>query len=167
MPNASITLNPDNVTYSITGAAPMTYYENSSQSICTDDPYRGQTRAPAGRTAFLVGNDLMMSAGHAMPLDATNFKIVFGLRRERLSDGSCGSPNFAQIPQANVYSVVQQVINGYSLPTPPGGTVADYVVFRLNRAVPGAQPQSVCGRSSVQLHFLPRWKAVSQSIWSK
>jgi hypothetical protein len=31
-------------------------------------------------------------------------------------------------------------------------------------AAPGAKPHSVCGRSSVKLHFLPRWKSVSQSI---
>ena len=140
VPNTAIVPDPGGATYSITNAAPMTYYENPSQPICTDDPYRGQVRAPAGRTAFLVGNDLMMSAGHAMPLDATNYKIVFGLRRERLSDGSCGSPSFTQIPSANVYGVVQEIVTGYDLPIPAGGTVADYVVFRLDRAVPGAQP---------------------------
>ncbi|MDC8015766.1 trypsin-like serine peptidase [Tahibacter soli] len=136
-----MTFNSLTNTYSI-HARPFNYNNDTpSMPICTDEPLYGQIYAYWGRTAFLVGPDRMVTAPHGpkSTFDPKDFRVVFGLRRERLPNGSCGAVNFDAIPAANVYSppvdshLYTSFVSG-EMNTP------DYLYFKLDRPVPGVKP---------------------------
>ncbi|HJU38901.1 MAG TPA: trypsin-like peptidase domain-containing protein, partial [Tahibacter sp.] len=136
-----MTYNAVNDTYSI-NARPFNYQDdNTSTPICTDEPLYGQIYAYWGRTAFLVAPDRMVTAPHGpkSTFDPKDFRVVFGLRRERLPDGSCGDVDFDAIPAANVYSPPTDSHLYTSFVVGETNT-PDYLYFKLDRAVPNVKP---------------------------
>lgn len=107
--------------------------------LCSDEPLYGQLRVTQGRTAFLVGDDLLVTAPHFPTFSTTNYAAVFGLHH-RWVGNSCVAPDFAQIPAANVYpppsSGKAHVFSTLQTPPLPG----DYLMFRVNRPVAGVAP---------------------------
>ncbi|HVJ61138.1 MAG TPA: serine protease, partial [Tahibacter sp.] len=136
-----MTYNAKKDTYSI-NARPFNYVgDNPSTPICTDEPLYGQIYAYWGRTAFLVSPDRMVTAPHGPKsvFDPKDFRVVFGLRRERLPDGTCGDVDFDEIPAANVYSPPVDS-HLYTSFVPSEENTPDYLYFKLDRAVPNVKP---------------------------
>lgn len=104
-----------------------------SRPLCADEPVRGQPKG-AGGTAFLVGPNLVATAGHLVPdqqtCDTTRF--VFGFAQDyRDTDGP------AKVKGADVYRC-SSVIQSQS------GTngAANWALLRLDRAVPSSGANS-------------------------
>lgn len=97
--------------------------------LCPDEPYRGQ---PAGAfcSGSLVGEDLIMTAGHCMETeeDCKGARFVFGF-----AAGKDGKPP-ASVPSDEVYSCSKLV--GQKLE----GRGVDFAVAKLDRPVKNHKP---------------------------
>jgi hypothetical protein len=110
-----------NGTYSI---ATSSY--SASYNLCASEPYFNQPVA-ATCTAFVVGTDLIATAGHCIESDGTptvsEFRIVFGYQME-----DAATP-VTTIPAADVFSAVEVVSRVEN------GSGADYAVVRVDRPI--------------------------------
>jgi hypothetical protein len=107
--------------------------------LCSDSRFFGQPRPdgyPAGRSAFLVGPDLVLTANHHLSPDVVpGHDFVFGLAHHVSPWGSCEPPDVERIPAADVYRAVEVVAHG--------GAELDFVLLRLDREVAGRTPLRV------------------------
>jgi hypothetical protein len=95
--------------------------------LCQDESFRGQPVALGGFcSAFLVGPDMIATAGHCVP--AGPKYIAFGFDLE--SGG--------RIPANNLYRVTSAIANNAEREES-----ADFALYRLDRAVEGRTPFSV------------------------
>src|SRR5690349_417292 len=69
--NGAGTFRVDNV--------PNTTDFSPGDPYCPEVPFFGQDRATSGRTAFLVGSNLMVTAAHTAIYNPVGSKVVFGL----------------------------------------------------------------------------------------
>lgn len=98
--------------------------------LCEDEPFKDQASL-ANCTGFLVGEDILVTAGHCVRSQTScdGYSWVFGFTNKTLKVG--GNLVF---PKKNVYSCVEILSQKLE-----GGTY-DYAVVRLDRAVKGRAP---------------------------
>lgn len=104
--------------------------------VCASEPYRDQP-AGAGCSASLVGEDLLLTAGHCVSSQAQcdRIKVVFGFNISVI-----GGEAPLGIPASNVYDCKEIVKSAFES---SGGEVAtdrDFAVIRLKRKVEGREP---------------------------
>ena len=129
-PSSQVTSN-GNGTFSIG----LSSYTFNGDPACTGEPFRTQP-VSAFCTGFLVGEDLIATAGHcfdAGDLSAGNVRFVFGFQ---MSDAY--TP-VSTVPAANVYTAVQLIAQENL------GSAQDYAIIRVDRAVvaSGALPLEI------------------------
>ncbi|MGE0764755.1 MAG: serine protease [Bdellovibrionales bacterium] len=103
-------------------------------NLCENEPFRDQGTS-AFCSGFLVGPDLMVTAGHCIrsSTDCTETAVVFGFGIHE-----AGQPTPEQLPASQVYrcfSVVKTVVS------PTDGV--DYAVIRLDRPVRNVTPLTI------------------------
>ncbi len=107
--------------------------------LCSGSKFYGESRPdgfPAGRSAVLVGPDLLLSANHAFSPDVVpGHDVVFGLHGQGGPGEECSPPDFDHVPAANVYRAIEIVAHG--------GAAQDFILLRLDRPVTGRQPVRV------------------------
>src|SRR4029077_7415432 len=94
---------------------------SATRSVCSDQPYSGQPAA-SFCTGFVVGPDVVATAGHCIKDNWKSSRIVFGYRM--LQNGSLSS-----ISTTNVYAptlILAQKVEG-------GGE--DYAMLRVDRVM--------------------------------
>ncbi|MEO8672688.1 MAG: trypsin-like peptidase domain-containing protein, partial [Tahibacter sp.] len=139
IPSNQVHLNA-NGTYSVDSTLLTFFNDDPALPLCTYEPLRNQPYAYWGRTAFLVGSNTMVTAPHTTQslYDPKDYTVVFGLRSEALSNGQCAAANYSQIPAANVYF---PPLDSYIYSSFVSGSIpADYLLFKLDRPVPGVKP---------------------------
>lgn len=134
-----ISFNPSTNTYSISTTA---FTERNGYPICSTSRFYGEEHISGdrARTAFMVGQDMMMTAAHGANFDAFHWKVVF--RHSKVTGDSSDCTNFTwqNIPASDVYSPVALVTNTYAL-SPTGRY--DYAVIKLDRPVVGRRPLKI------------------------
>lgn len=147
--NATAALVPDGSLSCSAGACalsstPYTSGEvasGASLGLCPGERFAGQPRA-AHCTAFLVGPDLVATAGHCVETqeqcEATN--VVFGF-----TAAANGGNAATTVPASQVYGCVDLVAQTFS----GGPTGDDWALFRVNRVVSGRSPLGVRRSGSV------------------
>lgn len=136
----------------------FTLGQTSGLPLCSDDPYYNQPRVARGRTGFLVGEQTIVTAPHAVtpPDPATaqtfhpqNYAVIFGWRWELAAPRSGASPDLdctlvpdvEHIPAANVYFFdANGPVQLYNTFNANDQTVSDYMVYSLDRPVTGITP---------------------------
>jgi hypothetical protein len=117
-------------------------YEVGGLPGCLDEPFRDQ-RTAAFCTAFLVADDLVVTAGHCYnEFSLAQVRFVFGFT---MADADTPVTTFSEDQVYQGVEVVSQAFQGGSVEVP------DYAVVRLDRPVtaPGAQPLEIRRRGSV------------------
>lgn len=106
--------------------------------LCSDTAFRGQAKG-ARCSAFLVGPDLMATAGHCMvnQSDCDTQQVVFGF----VADPD-GTNEVTTLPEEDVYDCVQLVAQNYT-PGSGGDADDDWAVFRVDRVVSGRAPLAI------------------------
>lgn len=119
-----------------TSMATHTSPEFGADPFCSSEPYYGQLRPWQGRTAFLVGDQLMITAPHHPTPDfnIAGFTAVFGLHATGTT-GSCTQPDLSAIPPQNVVENLTAVVNGLD-----SNSSHDYLLFQLPAARTGVTP---------------------------
>ena len=134
-----ISFNSSTNTYSISTTA---FTERNGYPICSTSRFYGEEHISGNRarTAFMVGQDMMMTAAHGANFDAFHWKVVF--RHSKVTGDSSDCTNFTwqNIPASDVYSPVALVTNTYAL-SPTGRY--DYAVIKLDRPVVGRRPLKI------------------------
>lgn len=137
-----LTQNPDG-TYNLAWQ-PYTSFAGFSGPLPLDmsSLFYSEPQATAGRSAFLIGPNLMMTAPHAASsgansFDVSQFAVVFGMSPGLVSGSGyqtyiCQFPSFANIPSANVYfpDMTRPVINTWTSTAP----TYDYEAFYLTQS---------------------------------
>jgi hypothetical protein len=109
--------------------------------LCSNERFRSQ-QAGAGCTGFLVGPDLVATAGHCVQTQAAceTTNVVFGFS----ADASGGNVR-TSIPRADIYACVDLVAQVFD-----GGTTGnDWALFRVDRQVTSRTPIGVRRTGSV------------------
>ncbi|MDE2040413.1 MAG: trypsin-like peptidase domain-containing protein [Elusimicrobia bacterium] len=103
----------------------------SDGPLCRRERFYGQPTA-GFCTAFLVGPDLMATAGHCVVSrqDCAGLRVVFGFKMP----GPGGDP--ALVPAGNVFSCKKLLAHVYN-------DVSDWALFRLNRRAYGRRPLDI------------------------
>jgi V8-like Glu-specific endopeptidase len=122
--SANITAN-GNGTYTLDS---QTFNQSYSNNLCADEPYRDQP-VPGRCSGFLVGPDLIATAGHCITSEneCSNNVFVFGFDMQ-----GPGQPKLT-LPASDVYfcqGIVGRVQDG----------VEDWALIRLDREVTGRDP---------------------------
>lgn len=100
------------------------------QGVCTSEPYWNQP-VPGDCTAFLVGDDLVATAGHCVSSSSCSTSIfVFGFRMESANTVR------SRVSANDVYTCAS-VVSRQST------TTRDYAVVRLDRPVTGRSPMAL------------------------
>ncbi|WP_257388729.1 serine protease [Tahibacter caeni] len=159
VPRTELTEDSVNGGYTLT-TTPNTFTlgQTSALPLCSDDPYYNQPRVARGRTGFLVGEQTIVTAPHAVtpPDPATaptfhpqNYAVIFGWRWELAAPRPGTSPDLdctlvpdvQHIPAANVYFFdpagpvpLYNTFNVNDL------SLSDYMVYSLDRPVTGITP---------------------------
>ncbi len=110
------------------------FTEVLGNTLCSDERFRGQVTL-GYCTAFLVGSDLVATAGHC--ISAADAVFIFGF--DQLGPGLAGPPDEfdpLHIPEANVYFATSIVDRQFS-------TTTDYAVVKLDRKVEGREPLAI------------------------
>lgn len=104
---------------------------SGSPALCADEPFRNQP-VPGRCSSFLVGPDILVTAGHCVTnmTDCDTFVWIFGFQ---MLDPS--TPNIT-IPETEIYSCVEILGQSFT----PGTTMPDWAVIRLDRPVEGRHP---------------------------
>ncbi|MGK3987997.1 serine protease [Sorangium sp. So ce136] len=139
IPKGEVIANGDG-TYAI-ARSPFTYLPEDGVAICPDEPYYNHIRSNWGRTAFFVGGDLMVTAPHGprTTYDPKDYAVVFGLRANGVTPkGTCIQPDLGRVPAANVYFPPSDSYLYHDAGT--GSVPNDYLLFKLDRPVPGVTP---------------------------
>ncbi len=125
---------------------PFTHLRGNTQpsaQFCAGIPFHGQPRPAspfAGRSGFLVGPDLVLTAAHGIPNDLAfvqaSFQFVFDWH---VTQGSTGLlPPSLTLPAANVYTAAAIVAHGPSIAgSGPESFYFDFLLIRLDRPVTG------------------------------
>ena len=122
----------DDGTVSIPSDSFADEYARNGNRLCDKEPFQNQ---PAGAicTAFLVAQDIVVTAGHYMNEDTLHeYRFVFGY--EVLSDNTTPT----DIDINNVYGGIKLL--GWDL----DGDGADWAVVKLDRCVADRQPLGTC-----------------------
>ncbi len=99
----------------------------SSQGVCTSEPYRAQP-TPAFCTGFVVGPDLIATAGHCVTSsNCASTRFVFGFNLPAAGTVQTTVPTGEVYNCASIVSRVQTTTN-------------DYAVIRVNRTITGHAP---------------------------
>lgn len=133
---ASVVKDAAAKTYKLTTSTFATAY-----NLCPGERFREQ---PVGAfcSGSLVGEDLIMTAGHCLKDAAINpglgeycgdMKIVFGFA---IKNSTGSAP--AAVPAKEVYSCKKALLHAFA-----GGTGEDYALIRLDRKVRGHEPLGV------------------------
>lgn len=110
----------------------------AAYQLCADEPYRTQPSS-AFCTGFLVGPDLMVTAGHCIDSrSCRDVRFVFGFQMR--ADGTVT----ASVPADNVYSCSSVIARAST-------TTDDYAVVRLDRAVVGRTPLAIRRAGTIAL----------------
>jgi V8-like Glu-specific endopeptidase len=100
--------------------------------LCTEEPFKEQPN-PGFCSSFLVGEDMIATAGHCIPDEdmcaGVSFVFDFGYR----TGASEEDPTL--VPEANVYKCTSVVSVKYE-----GGRGSDYSIVKVDRPVMGRQP---------------------------
>jgi V8-like Glu-specific endopeptidase len=106
-----------------------------SQPLCTDVRFRLQDSA-ASCTGFLVGPDLIATAGHCVDqaTDCASYNVVFGYNNDELDQ----APD--QVPASDVYSCAE-IVEWHD-----NADEGDWALMRLDRSVRDRVPFNVFGR---------------------
>jgi hypothetical protein len=131
-----------NGTYQLNHTLPFTVYEPAAEEIhatmCQDSIFYGQTQVSesgTGRSGFLVGPNIFVTAPHTPDFDPTQYYIVFGLSAGGYHT-TCNTIVNTIIPASNVYeadpnSTIYNTLTQPTLPYLP----PDYMAFYLDRTV--------------------------------
>lgn len=100
--------------------------------LCPSEPFRDQPTGPVC-TATLVGEDLLLTAGHCVPdlKECAKSWFVFGFA---IKDPAGAAPS--SVPPSEVYSCAE-VVDHYENRTSTRAIRADYALVRLDRKVTG------------------------------
>jgi len=109
--------------------------------LCSDQIYFEQP-VIAYCTGFVVGSDLIATAGHCTKTDMSGVRIVFGYRRVRTSDKS---QTTTEIPKRDVFRVIEVV----SRKVEEKGV--DYAILRVDRAIKDHLPLPLENDNPVKL----------------
>lgn len=141
--NATAALFPDSglscsATNCALGTSPLTQGDVGGGTylpLCSNERFLNQ-RAGAGCTAFLVGSDLVATAGHCVQTqagcDVTN--VIFGFTAD-----AAGGNVRTNIPRADVYACVEVIAQVFS----GSASADDWALLRVDRAVTGRTPLGV------------------------
>lgn len=102
--------------------------EEGELPLCDGEPHRGALKG-ATCTAFLVGPQLMATAGHCID-SCEDARFVFGF-----TANADGSEVTTSVPAENVYGC-DQIVRAY----PAGSRFGDFAVVELDREVYGRSP---------------------------
>jgi len=104
--------------------------------VCEGEPYRDQPVGP-GCSGALVGEDLVLTAGHCVARQAhcDKIKIVFGFNVSVI-----GGEAPATMPASNVYSCKSIVKSAFESSGASETTDRDFAIIRLDRKVAGRAP---------------------------
>lgn len=105
--------------------------EKDSLAICSEEPFMNQP-APGGCTGFLIGPDLLATAGHCVSITnfCENYRWVFDFKLDRKSQLAG-----ADVPAENVYSCKKVISTAFNIPLG-----LDYGLVLLDRKVKGRSP---------------------------
>lgn len=110
------------------------------EEVCKDEPFYGQPES-ASCSGFLVGPDLLMTAGHCIENmhECYQYSWVFGFDMKTLHE-----TNDISVPSEDVYQCAEVIAHGV-MPAPGSDTpyTKDYTLLRLNRKVTGRTPLEV------------------------
>ena len=100
------------------------------EHLCAQEAYYAQPVA-AGCTAFVVGRDLIATAGHCVPVAAQS-RIVFGFREVKDSSGVHAQ---VDIPNSQVYKIAQVIaaVGQDEQHQDPQGI--DYAILKVDRPI--------------------------------
>lgn len=141
MRKEALTQNP-NGSWQLTND-PFTHLRGSNAQFCPTMPFHGQPRPASpfsGRSGFLVGPDLILTAAHQIPNDLAfvqaSFQFVFDWH---VTKGMAGlEPPSLVLPSDAVYTATEIVAHGPSLVgSGPESFYFDFMLIRLDRPVAG------------------------------
>ena len=130
--SSSVSCSGGSCTLSTSPLSTGTVEGGTTRRLCSAAANRGQ-QAGGTCTAFLVGPDLLVTAGHC--LTSTNCsarQVVFGFQAD-----PDGSNEVTRVPDRNVYACTSVVARS---DTGGGLTQNDWAVFRVDRKVVGRSP---------------------------
>lgn len=135
-------ISPSNLLINEDGSFNTTQNLLKSNGICEDDPYANQP-TPANCSGFLVGPDLLMTAGHCIRSQAAcnNQKWVFGFAVDEVTKEAGKN-----IPAENIYScklLVNQELISFK------GT--DHALIQLDRVVSDRLPLNFRSEGSAEV----------------
>jgi hypothetical protein len=96
--------------------------------LCSGEHFYSQP-VIANCSGFVVGPDLVATAGHCVPKDLTSLRIVFGYRAIRPANDV---RIVTEIPKSQVYRVLEAVSQRYD---GPNIRTIDYAVLRVDRKI--------------------------------
>ncbi len=128
--------NNGNGTYTLNA---VRWTTQGGSPVCATEPFRNQYQV-GNCSAFLVGQDLMATAGHCIPSNPAGIAFAFDFHQW----GPSTDPNLV-IPANDIYFVQQVIVDVQA------GEL-DHAVVRLDRPVVGRTPVPIRRTSEVQLN---------------
>lgn len=97
--------------------------------------YYGAPHVVAGRSGVLIGPDVVLTAPHQSPQNQGQWNVVFGLQSSMVG-GVCTPPDFAHVPDSNVFTAGSTIANTYNYVVSNSGygpTHYDYMAYKIDR----------------------------------
>ncbi len=128
--NSKLAASEDGSSFTVTSEK----LKDSFFNVCSDERYADEMSA-GNCSGFLVGPDLLVTAGHCMrsDFDCENYKWAFNYQSGVVKEN-------AELPAEDVYTckeIVNQMLNNHPQ------SKNDFALIRLDRAVTGREPLKV------------------------
>lgn len=112
----------------------------NAKNLCEDEPFREQP-TPGMCSGFLIGPDLLATAGHCLSRGCGSFKVAFNY----FYDKPASERNLWQIPNSDIYTC-KEILGSYV----DSETMLDFGVIRLDRPVEGVEPLTLRSKGKIK-----------------
>lgn len=106
------------------------------ENLCAGEHFSSEPEI-AFCTAFVVGPDLIATAGHCVPQNLESVRLVFGYRAQRKPQTVNDPQTITEIPKSQVYKISEVVKTKYD---GDDTRAIDYAVMRVDRKIPDHLP---------------------------